>query len=790
MRSLFLFSRSHTIRNGLGALALGTALLTVAPAALGEEVEAPAEFVESMEKPAIEEIVVQARKRAELIEDTPISVTALGEARLRENGVTRLDDIQQLVPNLSFGRTPEGQDALVRIRGIGTPRASVQFDPGVGIYVDGVFLARAPGALIDVLDVQQIEVLRGPQGTLFGKNTVGGAINISTVKPHEELEAFAFVRPGNFDLLNARMMLNLPLVEERLLARVAFSSNSRSGYVYNASRDEYLSDYDALNFVGTLRYLPHDDFVVDLTGSWARSRSRGRGGRCVFVQEAGLQNLAPGWADACRKSEPFRVASNVAQLVDNESYGAWLTAAWEPGALGIFEDLSLRSITSWREQIPRLRSDSDGTSLDVIRLSTAGGSPTDGSPGFARQISQELQLNLQAFDDRLSFVGGAFGYWEEAKIDQVLVAFPGVLDRYTRTRTRTDNWNWALYSQASFDATEWLSLTAGMRYTTEKKALTADGRAIDPATGEFLPDAVPDVAGSGAQTFSAWTPMGSIAAIVPDAHLDGTPIDHLMVYFTYAQGFRGGGFNALGATESGGLEAFAPETMNSFEIGTKLIGVDRRLTVNLSLFLGKYDDIQVTSIREIGEPDGDGVPNIIQLTLNAARATTKGVELEIHAIPFDGLDVTGSVGLIDARFDEFLGISDLSGEPIDRSGQTFDETPALQTFLAIQYSLPLELAGPLWLDGWLTPRIDWSYQSSQRFAGPELEAARHRGYNRIGARLAYSFNDGAAEVALWGKNLTNETYFGNSTPIANFFGLTLQYYEEPRTFGAELSYRF
>lgn len=738
---------------------------------------------------AVEEIVVQARKRAELLEETPISVTALGESVLREHGVTRLDEIQQLVPNLRFQRTPEGQDALVRIRGIGTPRASIQFDPGVGIYVDGVFLARAPGGLIDVLDLQQIEVLRGPQGTLFGKNTVGGAINITTVRPQDELEGFVFLRPGNFNSLNARVMLNVPLVSDVLLSRVAFSSDNSDGYVFNATRGEFLSGLEALNFLGSLRYRPLDDLTFDVTGTWSRSRSNGRGGRCVYVQETGLQNLVPGWTDECRRSRPFEIDSDVAQLVDIESYGAWGTAQWDIGPMGIVEDATLKSITAWREQRFRSRQDSDGTSFAVIELSSTGGGPLGGYPDRARQISQELQLNAEALDGRLAFVGGFFAYWEKADSGRMQIAFPGVLNRYARNEIQTDNWNWALFSQASYDATDWMSLTAGLRYTEEKKELAARNRNIDPATGAPLP-VMPLVEGDSSAIFTAWTPTASIALSVPDDWLGTVGLDHFMGYFTYARGFRGGGFNALGQTETGRLEPFAPEFLDSFEIGAKTIGFEQRLTLNLSFFLAKYDDIQVTSIRDIGDPDDDGVPNIIQLTLNAAEATTRGMELEANAIPLDGLLVNGSVGLLDSRFDEFIGINDLNNEPIDRSGQSFNETPRWQTFLAVQYSLPIDAGDTRWLTGWVTPRLEWAYQSEIHFQGPELEAGIRSGFNLLNARLSFTFFDERAQVALWSRNLTDEAYFGNSTPVANFFGLTLQYYQPPRTFGGELSFRF
>jgi iron complex outermembrane receptor protein len=737
----------------------------------------------------VEEIVVQARKRAEALEDTPVSVTALGASTLVDHGVVRLDDIGELVPNLTFQRNPEGQDALVRIRGIGTPRAAIQFDPGVGIYVDGVFLARAAGGLIDVVDVEQIEVLRGPQGTLFGKNTVGGAINISTVRPQQDLGGSVVIRPGNFSSLNARVMLNLPLIEDRLLSRIAFSSDQSDGYVFNETRDEYLSNRDSLNFVGSLRYLALEDLTFDMTGSWARSRSNGRGGRCVFVQETGLQGLVPGWAEECRESEPYRVDANVDQLVDIETYGAWATARWDIGSVGFFDELSLKSITSWREQKPRFRSDSDGTGFQVIELAAAGGAPLKGYAGFARQISEEVQVNGEALDGRLAFVGGYFVYWERAESGQVQIAFPGILNRYSRNDLQTDNWNWAIYSQATLDATDWMSLTAGVRYSEEKKGLSALNRNIDPETGQPLP-VPPLTAGDSSAIFSAWTPMATVALTVPDQLLDTTALDHLLGYFTYARGFRGGGFNALGQTQSGELEPFAPEFLDSFEVGAKSIGFDQRVTLNFSLFLAKYNNIQVTSIRDVGDSDGDDIPEILQLTLNAAKATTRGLELEINTIPIDGLQVNGSVGFIDARYEAFTGINDLNNEPINRSGETFNNTPQWQTFLAAQYSLPVDLGDSPWLSGWLTPRLEWAYQSEVHYMGPELVAGIQRGFNLFNARLSYAFFNDRAQVALWGKNLADEGYFGNSTPIANFFGLTLQYYEPPRTFGGELSFRF
>jgi iron complex outermembrane receptor protein len=259
----------------------------------------------------VEEIVVQARKRAELLEDTPVSVTALSENTLREAGITRLDQIQDLVPNLQVAGGLSGQDVQLRIRGVGTDRADLAFDPGVGVYVDGVFLPRAQGNFLDVLDVAQIEVLRGPQGTLFGKNTVGGAINMTTVKPGPDPEAFAFVRTGNFGTAVSRLSLNMPVdigwFEDKLFSRLTVGTNNRRGYVYNALRDEYWSDSNSVTFLGSLRFIPVPELTIDLSGTWSNEHTHAMAGRCIPVREDAPLS-GPTLFDACKKSnQPYPI---------------------------------------------------------------------------------------------------------------------------------------------------------------------------------------------------------------------------------------------------------------------------------------------------------------------------------------------------------------------------------------------------------------------------------------------------------------------------------------------------
>ncbi len=769
---------------------------------------------------AVDNIVVTARRRAEFLQDTPVAVTALDEETLREANVTSLDEIGTLVPNLTFLRGRSGQDATVFIRGVGQEQSQVlTFDPGVGIYVDGVYLARSQGAILDLVDVEQVEVLRGPQGTLFGKNTVGGAINITTVKPSDELEAFTMVRAGSRATVQTRSSLNVPVtagwLEDKLFTRFAFGSSNSRGYTYNELRDEWWSDENSLGLLGSLRFLPVEQLTFDVSGAWGRNHTNGLGGRCVWIQQTPV--LGTFWPPSaqfqadCERSRPFRFKSNVDGINDVESYGVWGTGTWDVGDLGPLEAVAVKSLSSWRQQIPRLREDYDMTAQAVGQSAAVGGSGNFvGAAGDQRQISQELQLLGEALEGDLSYVGGVYGFWEDGFQFQSVRAFPGPLtpgpsllgDLVTATTnqiTTVSNWSWALFTQATYDFTDWLSLTGGVRYTREEKGLVLNSSRPElppntpvPCTGQ--PGCVPfmqvvDV--SESEIFGATTPMATLATTVPGDLLESTPLSHLMGYFSFGRGFKSGGFNGM-VREAGTneLPAFQPEFLDSYEIGTKTMSFEDRLTFNIAAFLGKYTDQQVQSVV-MGPPLQPGGPPQVSLAVNnAARSTIKGLEVEAIALPFDGLVLQADVALLDARFDSFLAPSSLNTESVNRAGQRFPYVPDIQTHVAVQYSFPLKFAGPPSLDGWLTPRLEWYYQGSVLYAGPELPQATQAAYNLLNTRISYDFMDDRAQVAFWGLNLLDTEYFQQVTGSAQSFGEIVQFFQAPRTLGVELSYRY
>lgn len=773
-----------------GAVALGC----LASAALAAD-----EPEKSAESRGVEEIVVRARRRAELLSDTPVSVTALNQDVLVATQAQNLVDVAALVPNLTILSGRSNQDASVVIRGVGA-FPFIYFDQGVGTYVDGVFLSRQQGSLLDIVDLEQVEVLRGPQGTLFGKNTVGGALNITTVQPKDEFEGFLSVRTGSYSTVDTKATLNIPIeygwFKDRLATRFTIASFYNEGYTRNVETGNRASDRNSLNFLGSSRLALTDDLSFTVSGSWTREQVRGLGGQCVFVQDSGFPGAPfvnldyPDFYDACRRSQPFRFRSEFDGFANAISYGVWSVLRWGLGPRWIFDDVSLRYTSAWREQEVATEDDADMTEFPVFIISQRGGDGVaKGRPQEARQIQQELQVSADTWDGRLSLVSGVFAFWEKAETNTGLRVLTGnpIVDAIGTTDnvTSTDNWDWALFGQAVLDVTDWLSLTGGVRYTQEKKGLF---RFIENAVRDVDPIVRPT---DSRQTFDAWTPSATVALKAPADLLDDVGgIDHVMGYFTYARGFRGGGFNGGARTESAeSLAAFDPEFIDSYELGIKTTVWDRRVSMSAAIFQMDRDDQQVPQIVSAECPE-EVCPTDV-FTRNAAKTRSRGVEFELLARPYDGWTVNGSIGFVEAVFLDFPEAQhQITGEPVNRAGERFPFLPEFQSVLGLQYAYGLPQFGPEWLDGDLTPRIDWYYESEVTNWGPEVRELTQRGYNRLNARIAYDFNHARSQIALWGRNLTDESYFKNTLSWPRLTGAAIRYFEPPRMIGVEMSHRF
>ena len=410
---------------------------------------------------------------------------------------------------------------------------------------------------------------------------------------------------------------------------------------------------------------------------------------------------------------------------------------------------------------------------------------------------------MTGWDGRFAGVFGAYGFWEKASVQRGERYFPGILTRTgggtTLTTIGVDNWSWALFGQVTVDPVEWLGITAGLRYSEEEKGYSQlkkipeyDGLQFDPLVG-FL-DRETDTFSPAAQTarYSAWTPMASVAYRMPEQYFDDTEVDSFMAYFTYSRGFKSGGFNGgARSNDPTQLQPFDPEFLDNFEVGSKMIAFDSRLTFNTSFFMGQYDDIQVRTIVPLPCPEGCVVPPTDLVIENAAGATTRGLEMEFITLPVEGLRIQGSLALLDARYNDFpSAASDLyEGVKINRSGETFPGVPQVQTHLGVQYSFEFD-PGFESMRGWITPRFDWAYQSEVHYYSEELVEAAQPGYHLLHLRLSYDFFDDQAQFALWGKNITGTEYFNAATPVASTMGTVLQFYAPPAMWGAEFSYRF
>lgn len=772
---------------------------TAAEAERLESGEAAGAGVPRQRAAQVEEIVVSARRREEMLEDTPISVTAVSADTLVEAQVTRLAELQFLVPNLQIAVGRGGVGGDLRIRGVGPTESG---DPGVGTYVDGIFLQTGGGQILNVVDVAQVEVLRGPQGTLFGKNTLGGAVNYTTVAPDDELTGSVWLRAGRFNTLETRAMLSVPVevgaLKDKVFTRWSFASSNSDGYTYNRAQDQYHNDRSALWFLGKVRVLPIDDLEINVNANYFQNKTNGAGGRCLEVAEAmpSIRNLLlianPNFFAKCNATQPYEFSTPSQMLYQDTNYGLWGWIEYGFGEVGVFDELSAKLLGSWRKNEVRTREDIDLTEDLIITLTNLNIGDVQGEPSRTDASLVEGQVFGTAFDGTVTGVAGFFASWQNENVANLIRTNPPTLDQvggFTLGPVERDDRDWAFYGQATWSPLDWLSLTGGIRYTSETRGVTRE--TIFPLGDGTTSDPVVTSAGADSKEFTQWTPMASLQLLAPGELLDAASLDHLMGYFTYAKGFSSGGFNAVvGSTgDVGGLIPFEPATLDNFEIGFKTVGFEQRATFNIALFYMDYQDIQVTQARTVFVP-GQELPENVRLIVNASSATLKGIEAEVMTRPIDGLLITGNVGVLDSSYGDFPDISALDAvSEINREGETFNQVPEFTSYLAMQYSFDVDVEEE-WLDGWITPRVDWYYQTSVHNVQPEDPSGHVPPYHLVNARLSYDFLGDRAQVALWGRNLASAEYFNTSGGTTGTFGYSTQYFGAPRTFGGEVSYRF
>ncbi len=600
------------------------------------------------------EIIVTARRREERLIDVPISISAISSEQLAKQGTQSLEQIGESVPNLTLEVSRGTNTTLTAfIRGVGQQDPVAGFEAGVGLYVDDVYLNRPQAAVLDVYEVERIEVLRGPQGTLYGRNTIGGAIKYVTARLSDETRLKVQGTLGNYDQADLIVTASTP-ISDTVRIGASGARLSRGGFGDNLNLDgveNYNKDVWAAR--GTVE-VESGPLFIRLAGDYVKDNSDPRQGHRFLPGTFTVSPVLDNVYDT-------RAGLNVVEQ-EVEAWGGSLNIAYE-----LSDTITLKSITGYRED--KSTSPIDFDSLPVADLDVPAIYEND-------QISEELQLLYEG--DRLSGVLGA--YYLDANaftaFDVALfttgalpaVGLPGLT---AQTLGDVNTKTWSIFGDFTYDLTDQLSISLGGRYTNDKRSSRVLRTTfIGGYSDLFAEGAIPIAVTSdfeGSETFKEFTPRASIS-FKPNS-------DH-NIYFTYSKGFKGGGFDPRGQstnardTDGDGIVSeaeifdfmrFLPETVDSFELGWKASLLDRRLNISLAGFLSDYKNIQIPGSRGF-DTDGDGVSDtFVGVTTNAAKASINGIEFEANALvgrDFAGdgsrLNFNMAVGYVDAKYDEYI----------------------------------------------------------------------------------------------------------------------------------------
>jgi len=757
----------------------------------------------------LEEITVTARKREETLQNVPVSVTAFSGEGLEKRGISNLAGINNFTPNLELNNgRPDGggSTASAYIRGVGQSDYLFPNDPGVGLYVDDVYLARTVGGMLALVDVERVEVLRGPQGTLYGKNTIGGAIKIITKKPTGEWGGKVKADIGSHNQIDGSLSLNFPL-SEKVAGRVQAATQNRDGYVTRIA--------DGLDLGNVNKDMLRADFVIDasdkvsihLSGDIQRQRQNGAAGTLIRVipSTAGAAPLLDGSGNPVIDPITNRPAvvpgtglieglyNNVVipnlwstalglpadtafderwltgdlsssngtspEMDNNDIWGLSMTLDWE-----LNDQLSLKSISAYRDIEAKVFRDGDHSPFPII--STAANIEQS-------QFSQEIQLSGVSMGGKLNWIAGLYGFREEASQTNNVELLSGTftiarfeLDLKTSSALEVDSF--ASFFHGTYDITDKLSFTAGLRYTHDKKELSRTFS--NPQSGNVItvrqdgePLSVDERFGPPLE--ESWSELS------PKFSIDYQATDDLLLYALFSRGFKSGGWSPRPQVGTENVP-FDPETLSSFEVGSKSTWYDGRMTANFSAFFNQYKDIQITTIQF------DSVSGRFILPVeNAGEAELYGFELEVNAMPTPELQIQMGLGYLQNNYKELQegsGIH-LTNEMVDAPEWTFNGN--------VQYSIP---AGE---NGQISLRGGAAYKSQVHKDPFNSTPMIQKGYWLVDAGITYDTLDGDWRVALVGTNLTNTRHLTNGT-AASAFGLFVGYYGRPRQYTLSVTRSF
>lgn len=715
----------------------------------------------------IEEITVTARRREESLQDVPVAISAFSEDALRNLQADNLGALTGSVPNLNLvqGRG-SATSANVFIRGIGQPDALQTFDPAAGVYVDDVYMSRIQGALFELYDVQRVEVLRGPQGTLYGKNTIAGAIKVVSKKPSDELTGQLELLGGDYNRFDARAYISGPLSDTVSLSLAGLTSN-RDGIVKDPASGREYNDIDTQAGRAILLWQPADAVDVTLSFDYTTQNNAltlGRAEAALLQTDFGnFVNIPPSvrFLSAAPSGDyDFRTRTSFAgdEGQELEHLGGSLTIDW-----AVSDAWRIKSISAYRELTPEFFIDIDATEFELGDVKVFIDQD---------QLSQEFQF-LYDSGGHLSAVFGAYYLEEnitseqEAYADDLFTWTPlaGTVLPITFLRTVADDLqttSYAAFADLTWSFTEKLSIAAGLRYTSEEKDYF---RTTSTFFGSPLAALNSTFAFSDDDSWDAWTPSISLDyQITPDN----------LLYGRVARGFKSGGFNGR-ANAAADTSSFDPEYVWTYEVGAKNQYYEGRLTANLAVFYSDYTDFQA----RVGGEDPGSFP-----VINAGELEIYGAELEIAALPADAWDLQLAVGYLSADYKKFR---DCRPQYLPDCDHSNEEPP-----FAPEWTLGLRTGYTFTLTGGSTLRfgIDASYKADHYLSVDNREVLKQDDFWLLNALATLRGADGGWWLSIGGRNLTDEVYKTDAQEFSNVGNIQTAYYGDPRTWSVSLGFAF
>ncbi|MEM1053781.1 MAG: TonB-dependent receptor [Pseudomonadota bacterium] len=707
------------------------------------------------DQPESSEIVVTGRLRGdESVQDVPLAVTVVSTEQLRSQGALNIEDIETLSPNLVIDPVTAGPGAgAISLRGVSFEDVERTFEPTVGVVIDGVFLGTNTGQLSNAFDFEQVEVLRGPQGTLFGRNTIGGVINVRRSRPTKELGVRGEVTFGNFGRQELSGVVNFGDGDVFGLKLFGFDRQF-DGFLDNVTLGVDAGSSSNTNVGGAILLEPSANFEILLTAEHTSiggdpavsSLSDGTDLICVL-----LGAVIPEQCNRNTRDDLYTVFSNELGDIQYDETALSGEINWDIG------DLRLTSITALRDSDERVIQDFDGTSIAFFQ--------TDRAQDY-RQFSQELRLAGE-FLTGVSGVVGLFYFDSDYQLDQVTILPSGA---QVNPMTDHETKSYAAFADFDVELSENLRLSLGGRYSFDEKAIT---RTLAPG-----------VAFSNEDDWSQFTPRVS---------LDYRLGDDFLVYGSYARGYRSGGFNGRANSPSAVAVSFDPETVDSFEVGAKTEFLDGSVTLNVAAFYALYDNKQEEVVQ--ATPPGSANPQET-VTLNAASASILGLEADVRAELFDGFTVIGSLGLLDADYDSFfidVNLDGVEGSGEDASTRQLRRTPDVTLSIAANYEVFLDDSNEF--DFNLRFSTSSSYQTTIVAAPGNFGQNDPRGLRQAQSDLSVAITythltSGGSEfyIRAFGRNLTDTRGLNSALPVAGLF--TFGSANPPRQYGITLGTEF